>query len=412
MLQNTKYVIPELISPAGDWPSLQSAIDSGADAVYFGLKQLNMRAGADNFDSLEIKKIISLLHKNAKKGYLTLNSLVYDNELAKLEKILRLAKENKVDAIIAWDMAVLELANKLNIPVHLSTQASVSNFLSLKFLYDLGVKRIVLARECSLSDIRGIIAKINKFKIDCQIETFIHGAMCLSISGRCLLSQHLFNKSANRGECLQPCRREYLIKDMDAGNEYLLGKNYVLSANDLCAIDIIDELIKSGVSAFKIEGRMRSAEYVGIVTSVYRQAIDAFFKAKLNARLKKSLRKRLKAVFNRDFGTGFYLAPAKDTGSPSGSGDYEKVFIGEVTNFYKHINVAEVLLNSGKVCVGDEILIFGKKTAVFVTKIHELQIKHQSVKSAIKGQSVGIKIGSQVKLKDKVFLWQKKKEIT
>ncbi|MEW5757951.1 MAG: U32 family peptidase [Candidatus Omnitrophota bacterium] len=399
---------PELISPAGSWASLQSAIKAGADAVYFGIKELNMRDSADNFDVLEIKKIMQLLHSNQKKGYLTLNCLIYNNEIEKLEKILAHAKAAKVDAIIAWDMAVIELAKKFNIPIHLSTQASVSNFLSLKFFVNLGIKRIVLARECSLADIKNMVAKIKAFKLDCQIETFIHGAMCVSISGRCLLSEHAFDKSANRGECLQPCRREYLIKDSELGDEYNLGKNYILSTKDLCTINFIDKLIKAGVSAFKIEGRMRSPEYVSTVTFTYRQAIDAFFKGKLNAALKKSLRNKLKTVFNRDFDEGFYLSPPKETGIPNGTSDYEKIFIGEVKNFYKRINVAEVLLYSGKISLGDKILIFGKKTPALFIKISELQIEHKNVENAQKGDLVGIKVKSPLKPKDKVFLWRKK----
>jgi len=410
-MKKIKFLIPELVSPAGDWPSLRSAIDAGADAVYFGIKELNMRSAAENFDKLETGKVISLLHQNGKKGYLTLNTIVYDREIAKAKKVLRQAKDCGVDAVIAWDMGVLELARGTGIPVHLSTQASVANFPSVKLFSSLGIKRIVLARECSLADIKDIVAKIKGQGLDCQIEVFIHGAMCVSISGRCLFSQHFFGKSANRGECFQPCRREYLIKDVARGEEYVLGKDYVLSAKDLCTIDFIDQLIESGISAFKIEGRMRSPEYTQVVTSVYRQAIDAFFKGKLNAALKNNLRKKLETVFNRGFGTGFYLGQPRDIGSPQGLHGYEKIFLGEVTNFYNRISVAEVLLRNGSVSLGEEILIFGKSTAATFSKISELQIKHQAVKNARKGDLVGIKLGSTVRPKDKVFLWRKKQAV-
>jgi U32 family peptidase len=407
-MRKAKYDIPELISPAGDWPSLRSAIDAGADAVYFGIKEHNMRRAADNFDSLEIGKVMSLLHKNGRKGYLTLNTIVYDKEIARIRKILQLAKRSGVDAVLAWDMGVLELAKEIDIPVHLSTQASVSNFLSLKFFSGLGIKRIVLARECSLADIKNIAAQIKKQGLDCRIEAFIHGAMCVSISGRCFFSQHFFKKSANRGECFQPCRREYVIKDTALGDEYVLGKDYVLSAKDLCTIDFIDQLIKAGVSCFKIEGRMRAPEYTHVVTSVYRRAIDAFAKGKLNAALKKSLRKKLETVFNRGFETGFYLGAPADIGSSVGAHGKEKVFLGKVTNYYHRIGVAEVLLTSGGVRVGDEILIFGKTTAAFFSKITELQIEHKDVNVALKGALVGIKLSVPAKPNDKVFLWRKK----
>jgi U32 family peptidase len=407
-MEKTKYFIPELISPAGDWPSLLSAIDAGADAVYFGIKDFNMRRSAENFDKLEIRKVISLLHKSNRKGYLALNTIVYDKETGKIRKILRLAKDCGVDAVIAWDMGVVELARQFDIPVHLSTQASVSNFISLKLFSELGVKRIVLARECSLVDIKALVAKIRKEKLDCQVEAFIHGAMCLSLSGRCLLSQHFFNKSANRGECFQPCRREYLIKDAALGKEYVLGRDYVLSAKDLCTIDFIDKLIEAGISAFKIEGRMRSPEYVQVVTGVYRKAIDAYFKHKLNPMLKKALGKKLAAVFSRGFETGFYLGSPQEAGSPRGAHGYEKIFLGEVTNFYNRISVAEVLLTSAGVSLNDELLIFGKSTAAFFARVNELQIKHLPVKNAGKGDLVGIKLSSPAKPKDKVFLWRKK----
>ncbi len=407
-MKKIKHALPELVAPAGDWASLYSAIDGGADAVYFGLKELNMRASADNFEMLEIKKVMSLLRRNGKKGYLTLNTIAYDGEIAKIKKILKQAKDSGVDAVIAWDMAIIQLARELDIPVHLSTQASVANFPAVKFFSSLGVKMIVLARECSLSDIQEIILKIKKENLDCRIEVFIHGAVCVSISGRCFFSQHFFNKSANRGECFQPCRREFLIKDVERGKEYILGKDYVLSAKDLCAIDFIDRLIETGVSAFKIEGRMRSPEYTQVVTSVYRQALDAFSLGKLTDNLKKSLRQNLETVFNRGFETGFYLGRPQDIGSSRGSHGREKIFLGEVTNFYHRISVAEVLLNSASVNAGDEILIFGKTTAAFSTKISELQIEHQAVKIAQKGDLVGIKLSSPVKPKDKVFLWRKR----
>ncbi len=408
-MKTLKYAVPELVSPAGDWPSLQSAISAGADAVYFGLKELNMRLAADNFDSLEMGKIISLLHKNNKKGYLAINTIVYEKEIPKVRKILSRAQESGVDAVIAWDMGVVSLAREFGVPVHLSTQASVANFESLRFFSRLGIKRIVVARECSLADIKDIIAKIKKQKLDCQVEAFIHGAMCVSVSGRCLLSQYTFRKSANRGECFQPCRQEYLIKEAAGPNEYIVGKGYLLSPKDLCSIDFIDKIIASGVSALKIEGRMRSPEYTQVVTSVYRKAIDAFFKNELSLALKKALRKELETVFNRGFDSGFYFGEPSGEESLLGAHGYEKIFLGEVTNFYNRISVAEVILRNRSVSEGDELLVFGKSTASFFLPVLELQIKHRKVKLAHKGDLVGIKTDRPVKPKDKVFLWRKRK---
>ncbi|MFH1395345.1 MAG: U32 family peptidase [Candidatus Omnitrophota bacterium] len=399
---------PELTAPAGDWPSLYSAVESGADAVYFGIKGINMRHSAENFDVLEIKKVMAYLHKNEVKGYLALNVVVYNSEISKIKRILKEAKKCKVDAVILFDTAVLALAKSLGLKTHLSTQASVSNFEAVKFFSVLGVKRIVLARECVLKDIKAIIQKCRKEKVNCEIETFVHGAMCVSISGRCFLSHQSFFKSANRGECLQPCRREFVITDRDNECDYVLGENYLLSPKDLCTIKFIDVLIEAGIDAFKIEGRMRSPEYVRIVTAVYRKAIDAAMLGKLTEELKEKLFQKLKCTFNRGFEEGFYF------GGPGGLGEtsesmYEKEYVGEVIKFYKKISVAEISIMSGRLKKGDKILISGKRTPAGFAEVREMEIKHKSVDDAAKGTAVGIKLPFLVHAKDKVFLWKLKK---
>lgn len=267
---------PELIAPAGNWPMLRAAIKAKADAAYFGVKQLNMRMTANNFELSELKKVIAECHKNKLKAYLTLNTIIYDNEIEKLKKILTEAKKAKIDAVIAWDFSVLKEANKLKIPIHLSTQASVSNYESAEYYYKkFKVESITLARELSLEQVKEIIKKIKQNKLKLKIETFIHGAMCVSISGRCFLSQHLFNKSANRGECLQPCRRKYIIYEPEDKYKLALGEDYIMSPKDLCALPFIDQLIEAKIDAFKIEGRNRSPEYVKTAIECYREAIDA-----------------------------------------------------------------------------------------------------------------------------------------
>lgn len=385
-----------------------TAIDSGTDSVYFGVKGFNMRSQAANFDKLEIKKVMQVLHKAGKKGYLAINTILYDDEIKEAENILKEAKKNQVDAVIAWDMGVIKLAKKLGLKVHLSTQASVSNFESLKFYVSLGVKRIVLARECSLAQIKEIIKKIKKEKIDCSVEVFIHGAMCVSISGRCFLSGELFAKSANRGECIQPCRREYLIEDVETGDKLQLGKDYVLSAKDLCTIDFIDQLIQSGIAAFKIEGRMRPPEYISIVTGIYRQAIDEYYSDRLTSQLKNNLKEKLAQVFNRGFTDGFYFGVPEDIGSSKGSSAFDKIFLGQVRHFYNRINVLEMIIRNESIKLNDELLIFGKTTPASFVKVSQLEIHHKQVSSAKKGDIVGIKIPFLVRLNDKVFLWRKK----
>ena len=234
---------PELMAPVGNFEMLKAAVDAGADAVYFGVKNFNMRANAKNFSKDDLKKITEFCHKNKVKAYLTLNIIIYEDELKEVKDLLKKAKEANIDMIICWDLSVIKLAKEIGLDICASTQASISNSESANYYKKLGVKRIVLARECSFEQIKEI-----RKKTDLEIEVFIHGAMCVSVSGRCFLSHHLFNKSANRGDCLQPCRREYLIVDKEEnGNELIIGKDYVMSAKDLCSIMFIDKLILDGI---------------------------------------------------------------------------------------------------------------------------------------------------------------------
>ena len=406
---NTKNAKVELVAPAGSLSALKSAAGAGADAVYFGIKGLNMRLPADNFDILEMGKIMDLLHKKGKKGYLALNVIIYDHEIGKLGKILAEAAKCKVDAVILWDMAALALAKEYGLKVHISTQASVSNFEALKFYSSLGVERAVLARECTLDDIKEIIGKSKKENVNCKIEAFIHGAMCVSFSGRCFLSHDSFSKSANRGECLQPCRREYKIidKETDEECEYVLGEDYILSAKDLCTIEFLDKLIESGIDAFKIEGRMRSPEYASVVTSVYREAIDAYYDGSFNEEMKTELLTRLKGAFNRGFTSGFYFGQPNDTGATLETG-YEKTYIGKVAKFYKEIGVAEIMVMTGFLKKGDRILISGKNTPAGFADIKEMEIEHKKVEEVGKGEKVGVKLPFVARRNDKVFLWKEK----
>ena len=399
---------PELLSPAGDWPSLLSALKSGCDSVYFGVKGFNMRHLASNFDVLELKKIMKQIHGHGCRGYLALNVIVYENELSKVKSILKSAKSAGVDGVICWDMSVISEALALGLNVHLSTQASVSNYQAFKKYYELGVRRIVLARETRLLDIKAIVKKAKKEGLNCEIETFIHGAMCVSVSGRCFLSEYTFSKSANRGACLQPCRREYRIIDVDGECEYDLGSDYLLSPKDLCTIEFIDKLIDSKIDSFKIEGRIRSPEYAGVVTSVYRRAIDAYFAEKLKPSLIKNLKAELSAVYNRGFSDGFYFGKPKDSVCRELEHTHEKVYVGEVVKFFKKINVAEIQAHNHPLSKGDDILCFGKNTPASFAKVDNMQINHEFVKKIDKGQTAGIKLPFVVKRKDKIFIWRRK----
>jgi len=384
---------PELLAPVGSFPMLIAAINAGADAVYLGLKEFNMRDNAQNFTIKDLHKINKICKEKQIKIYLTLNTIIYNNELLKLEKIIKQVK-NKIDAIICWDLSVIELCKKYKIPFHISTQASVANSESAKFYKKLGAQRIILARELNLKQIR----KISKI-ID--IEVFAHGAMCISVSGRCFTSQFLFNKSANRGQCIHPCRRSYLVKDLQEGYELKLKNNKILSAKDLCTLPFIEKLKKAGIKAFKIEGRNRDPRYVDTVVRIYRKALD---KKLSKEEIKQSL-KELSKVYTKGFSSGFYL------GSPT-SDDFAKVehsaatekkhFVGKIKHYYPKIKVAEIKLVSG-LKLNDKICIIGKTTGIINTKVSSMEIKNKSIFKATKSQEVGIKLPSYVRKNDEVY---------
>lgn len=404
---------PELLSPIQDFTSLQAAIQGGCDAVYFGIKGFNMRAGAKNFNVNDLKKISKICHENKVRAYLAVNTIIYEDEIKKVESLLKKTKAAKIDAIICWDMAVIELVKKLKMELHISTQASVANSKSAEFYRKLGAKRIVFARECDLKQLKQI-----KKNSKIEIEAFIHGAMCVSVSGRCFLSQFNYNKSANRGECLQPCRRKYLIKEVSGDSEFEIGEDYVLSPKDLCTLPFIGELIEAGITSFKIEGRNRSPEYVKIVTSVYKEIIDYYFEnikalkhknksvLKEYGDLKKSLMQKLKTVYNRGFSNGFYLGkPINEWTHNYGSQAKEKkIHIGKVKHFYSKLSVAEIEIQANKVLkVKDNILILGHTTGVLEQTVSSMEIEHKQIKKAVKNDIVAIKTDKLVRANDGVY---------
>ena len=408
-LKTNADIKPELVAPAGEWASLTAAIEAGTDAVYFGVRGINMRHMATNFQLNEIAKVMRFLKENGTKGYLTMNTVMMPSDLARVRRILTKAKDAGVDAVILWDMAVLRIAKELKLRIHISTQASVANAESAEFYAKLGAKQIVLARECTLKDVAGIVNELKSKNCKCLVETFIHGAMCVSVSGRCFLSQHTFGKSANQGKCIQPCRREYYITDAKGESEYILGSDYVLSPKDLCCMDFLDKLIRVGVHSFKIEGRMRSPEYVRVVTACYREAIDAYFNSALNDALKRKLKLKLKRVYNRGFSEGFFFGqPQNESWSKRLEHTHEKVFVGEVTQFFKKISVAAVHIRTHKLFKGAEILVIGNRTPGLTAVVEEMKLDDVFIKQADKGDIVGIKLPFPVRPKDKVFLWRER----
>jgi len=400
--QHTTNNKPELMAPAGDWTMLTTAINSGADAVYFGVDKLNMRIKAQNFTVQDLPKIARFCKKHSVKSYLTLNSIIFEDEVKELEKIIDKAKKAGIDRVICWDFAAAQLCKKKKMPFCISTQASISNSLSAEFFKSLGAKRIVLARECSLEEIK----KIRK-KTKLEIEAFIHGAMCISVSGRCFLSHHLFGKSANRGECVQPCRREFEVYDPSIDKSMIIGEDYIMSPNDLCTIEFIDKLIEAGIDSFKIEGRKRSPEYVAATVSVYRKAIDLYFQKKLDDRIKKELLEKLKTVYNRGFSSGFYfdVPSAEDYADIYGSkATTRKIYVGKVLNYFKNIKVAHILLESGQIKHDAEILIIGESTGVVELKIDKMTVNDKDKTIAKKADEITIQTPSLVRRNDKVYL--------
>lgn len=406
---------PEILAPIQDFTSLSAAIENGADAVFFGIKGFNMRSNAKNFEIKDLSKLVKIAKAAKIKTYLTLNIIVYDNELKKVESLLKKVKAYGVDAVICWDFAVIEICKKIKLNFHISTQASIANSMTAEFYRKLGAERIVLARECSLSQIKAI-----QKKVDVEIEIFIHGAMCVSMSGRCFLSQFSCGKSANRGECTQPCRRKYNIKQVDGDAEFELGADYVMSPKDMRTIDIIDQILEANVDSLKIEGRNRSPEYVAHVVSSYRQIVDFIYDTKVYNKkffeeldtLKAKLNTELDTVYHRGQSTGFFLGrPMNEwTKSYGNEATVKKIHLGKVVKFYNQINVAEVtILSKESVKIGDKLVYQGGVTGNYEENVTSMEIDHKSIKKAVQGDTVAIKVNKSLKINDEVFIIKKGK---
>lgn len=412
---NKKLSKYKVLAPVGSLPNLHAALDAGADEIYLGLKDLNMRSGgAKNFTLTDLKKVRKICNtKNPSKKVkicLTLNTIIYENEFKKLENIIKKISKNKlVDAVICWDLSVIQLCRKYKVPFHISTQASISNSKALEFYAKLGAERVVLARELSLKQIKSISKIAKKLKV--EIETFCHGAMCVSISGRCFTSQFLQNKSANRGMCTHPCRRAYTITDAtDPSKQLRLQNNRVMSAKDLCTLPFINKLKEAGITVFKIEGRNRSLEYVNTTTRIYKQAIEKKSKLTPNE-IKKSINE-LRKVYNRGFSSGFYIkTPTNDDFSSSENGEQteSKEYIARIEKIWPKVNVAKLKLHHKKISVNDEIFIIGDDTGIKRMQVESLEIENKQVKQAKKGQEVGLKLPKDIKAKkgDEVYLINK-----
>ena len=407
----------ELIAPAGDMTGLQTALKAGADAVYFGAEGYNMRAGSGNFTPADFPVIKSLCRDFNAKGYLALNTIVYDGELKKMTQTVAAAMAAGFDAVICSDMSVIEACRKAGMPFHISTQASVSNYSAVKFYAGLGATMIVLARELTLEQVRHITGKIKNDGLDVQIECFVHGAMCVAVSGRCFMSQELFGRSANRGQCVQPCRRQYIITDPEENRELELGTDYVMSPQDLCAIEFLDVLIDAGITAFKIEGRSRSPEYVHATTAAYRSALDLCTSHRSDpefrrnySRLTQKLKKELALVYNRGFSDGFYFGKPLDawTREYGSLAEEKKTYIGEVRKYYPKAEVAEILIFARGLKKGEKLSIQGPKTGIVTVIAETFYTNDIPDTDAIKGDNVTVKC-AKVRKNDKVYLLEKRR---
>ncbi len=412
--------IPELLAPAGDEPSLRAALDAGADAVYFGAGTFNMRRRARNFSTDDIPGVVSLCREYGARAYLAVNIIVYETEFALLETTLDIAVKAGVDAVICWDQAVIKAASDRGLEVHLSTQASVSNSRAiLQYYRNNGIRRFVLARECTLEHLREIRMNLRREMGDeadsIELELFIHGAMCVSVSGRCFMSESATGESANRGACLQPCRREYRIIDVEGEYEFELGRDYVMSPKDLCTMPFLEKILQTGAASLKIEGRMRSPEYVSTVVGSYRKAVDFYFDridggdgvSDLNEfeELKSGLTENLRGVFNRDFSAGYYMGrPVGDWAkSPNSQAKKRKETVGIVANYYRKVGVAEIKVQGASFGIGDELLIQGPTTGNLPVSVESIQVEHNAVDKANRGDNVAVPVPRRVRLNDAVF---------
>lgn len=401
----------ELLAPAGSFESLQAAIQGGADAVYFGIEQLNMRArSSNNFTTEDLAEIKKICNSNGVRTYLTLNTIIYDHDVSLMKSILHSAREQSIDAVIASDQAVLNYAKKIGLPVHISTQANVSNIESLEFFSSFA-DTVVLARELSLKQVAEIVRQVKRENIKgpsgelIRIEVFAHGALCMAVSGKCYLSLHSHFASANRGACVQNCRRSYIVTDKEEGIELEIDNEYIMSAQDLCTIDFLDQLLDTGVRILKIEGRGRAADYVYTTTRCYRAAIDAYIAGTYTREKALAWKEELATVFNRGFWGGYFLG--KEMGEWSdeygSKATLKKIYIGKGVKYFSKLQVGEFILESDQLSVGTSIMITGPTTGIINTVIEELRVGDQRVETVRKGESFSMPLGETIRPSDKLY---------
>ncbi len=403
----------EIMAPVGCYESLQAAIQNGADSIYFGIEGLNMRARSSvNFTIDDLHRIAEICNSHGKKSYLTVNTIIYDNDIELMHSIIDAAREAGISAIIASDVAAMTYARSIGVEVHLSTQLNISNVEALRF-YAQFADVVVLARELNMEQVEHIYRAIEEEHIvgpsgkPIRIEMFCHGALCMAVSGKCYLSLHEMNRSANRGSCMQICRRSYTVTDRETGDELAVENQYIMSPKDLKTIHFLNKMIDAGVRVFKIEGRARGPEYVSTVVSCYNEALQACLEGSFTDERIAEWDTRLATVFNRGFWDGYYLGQrlgewSRNYGS---SATKQKEYIGKGVKYFSNLGVAEFLMESGSLSVGDEVLITGPTTGALVVKVEEIRVELQPVETTVKGEHFSIRLDTKIRPSDKLYKW-------
>ncbi|AYN05735.1 peptidase U32 family protein [Flavobacterium sp. 140616W15] len=401
----------ELMAPAGSFESLQAALDNGADSIYFGVEQLNMRARSTvNFTMDDLQEIAARCATKNVRSYLTLNTIIYDHDLSVVKTLLNKAKEANITAVIASDQAVIAMARTIGMEVHISTQLNVTNIETIKF-YSLFADTMVLSRELSLRQVKSITDQIEKEQIKgpngnlVEIEIFGHGALCMAVSGKCYLSLHSHNSSANRGACKQNCRKKYTVIDQETGFEIEVDNEYLMSPKDLCTLDFLDQVIDSGIQVLKIEGRGRAPEYVATVIKTYREAIDSYYDGTFSNDKTATWMEALNTVYNRGFWSGYYLGQELGEWSdiPGSAATQKKVYVGKGTHFFPKAEVGQFKIEAYDIKIGDRILVTGPSTGAQEMVIDEMYVNDIVADKATKGDDCTFKLPFRIRMSDKLY---------